>query len=395
MPTRIGIVADDLTGAADTAVAFLDAPMPAAVRFPRPDLEVELASVRVGAVAVDAETRGVQAESAALTARALTDAFKRAGFDILYKKIDSLLRGHVAREVHAAMLAWGPSALALVAPAFPAVGRTTSGGRVMVNGRAQPGLPAIAELLTGAGAVVAIGLDAVRGADLAAHLRSAAANAGVIVCDAETDADLRGIARAGLLASQPIVWVGSGGLARALAREVSVALPADRHPPPRVRGPIVAVVGSLTDISRAQARRLVSEGVTHVRVPPAEVRGMALPRRVDAALDRYEDVLVTIDTISPIDGEGDAQLVADLGAALAASVRRAVGGLVLTGGDTAAGMLRALECTGLDLVAEIEPGVVLSTTSGSRVWPVITKSGSFGEIATLANAVRYLRGMRD
>jgi uncharacterized protein YgbK (DUF1537 family) len=58
-------------------------------------------------------------------------------------------------------------------------------------------------------------------------------------------------------------------------------------------------------------------------------------------------------------------------------------------------MLRALECTGLDLVAEIEPGVVLSTTAGSRSWPVITKSGSFGGAATLANAVRYLRGMRD
>jgi 4-hydroxythreonine-4-phosphate dehydrogenase len=395
MPTRIGIVADDLTGAADTAVAFLDAPMPAVVRFPRSDLERELASIRAGTVAVDAETRAVQAEPAASTVGALTGAFRCAGFDILYKKIDSLLRGHVVPEVRAAMTAWGPSAVALVAPAFPAVGRTTSAGRVVVNGRAQPGIPAIADLFAGSGAVSTIGLDTVRGSDLAAQLRRASTGAGVIVCDAETDADLRAVARAGLVASQPIVWVGSGGLAHALAREVSVAPPADRQPPPRVCGPIVAVVGSLTEISRAQARRLVSEGMTHVRVPPGEVRGMALPRRVDAALDRFEDVLVTIDTTSPVNGEGDAQLVADLGTALAASVRRAVGGLLLTGGDTAAGMLRALECTGLDLVAEIEPGVVLSTTAGSRSWPVITKSGSFGGAATLANAVRYLRGMRD
>ncbi len=395
MRTRIGIVADDLTGAADTAVAFLDAPMPAVVRFLHAGLERELTAIATGAVAVDAETRGLEAEPAAETTRLLTAAFRRAGFDILYKKIDSLLRGHVAREVRAAARAWAPRTVALVAPAFPGVGRTTSGGRVMVNGRAISAMPPIAELFAGTGSVGAIGIDVVRGADLALRLRDAVLGADVIVCDAETDEDLRCIARAGLSAPHPVLWVGSGGLARALAREVRVEPAVGRLPRGRVRGPILAVVGSLTDMARAQARRLVAEGVAHVRVAPAEVTGMALPLRVDAALARSEDVLVTIDAASPIAGEGDARLVNDLGAALAGPVRRAVGGLLLTGGDTAAGVLRALGCPGLDLVGETEPGVVLSTAAGPCGWPVITKSGSFGDAGTLAGAMRYLRGMRD
>jgi uncharacterized protein YgbK (DUF1537 family) len=394
MRTRIAVVADDLTGAADTAVAFLDAPMPASVRFPYPDLEMELASLSVGAVAVDAGTRGVPAESASLTTLALATAFKRAGFGILYKKIDSLLRGHVASEVTAAMRAWGPETVAIVAPAFPAVGRTTLGGRVIADGLPQAGTPTVGDLFGGTARVQTLGLDIVRSSSLVEHLQPAGA-ARVIICDAETDGDLLGIVRAGLCAPQPILWVGSGGLARALAREVSGSLPAGVRQLPRVRGPILAVVGSLTDMAGAQARRLVAEGVTHVRVSPADVTGMALPLRVDAALDRSEDVLVTLDTPSPIQGEGDPQCVAELGAALAPCVVRRVGGLVLTGGDTATGMLRALQCTGLDLVAEIEPGVVLSTTSGGHVRPVVTKSGSFGTPATLANAVRYLRGMRE
>lgn len=392
MGMRIGIVADDLTGAADTAVAFLDAPMPAAVRFVGPRLNEELASVRSGAVAVDAGTRAVQPERAGLGVFAIAGAFKGAGFDLLYKKIDSLLRGHIAREVIAAMTAWAPEAVAIVAPAFPAVGRMTRGGRVIVDGRSQTGAATMADLF--AGRARTIGLDVVRGPDLAAHVCHVSGGERVVICDAETDADLQAIARAGLGATSPIVWAGSAGLAHALAREVRAASPAAPRPSARVRGPILAVIGSLTDMARAQARCLIAEGVTHVQVAPADVTGMSLPLRVDAALDRSEDVVVTFGGSSPREGEGSARLVVDLGAALAAPVLGRVGALVLTGGDTAAGVLRGLGCTGLDLVTEIEPGVVLSTTAGPHAWPVITKSGSFGEAGTLAHAMRHLRGMR-
>src|SRR5438477_193827 len=76
------------------------------------------------------------------------------------------------------------------------------------------------------------------------------------------------------------------------------------------------------------------------------------------------------------DAEGDPGLVARIGHTLAPLAQR-VGGLVLTGGDTARGVLRAWRVTGIDLVEEIEPGVVLSMSAGAHALPVVTKSGSF------------------
>jgi uncharacterized protein YgbK (DUF1537 family) len=151
----------------------------------------------------------------------------------------------------------------------------------------------------------------------------------------------------------------------------------------------------MTAVAHAQAHQLVQEGVTAVRVAPEDVNGMPLRLRLDAALDRSQDVLVVIEPSVAVDGEGNPELVSELGAALAGAIAGRVGALVLTGGDTATGVLRGLGCGGLDLVREIEPGVVLSTAAGPHPWPVVTKSGSFGKPGTLVAAVRYLRGLRE
>ncbi|MFC7554327.1 four-carbon acid sugar kinase family protein [Pseudoroseomonas wenyumeiae] len=95
-------------------------------------------------------------------------------------------------------------------------------------------------------------LAALRGGPeaVAAAMRQAlSARRRALVCDAATTADLETIARArGLLEFEP-VWVGSGGLAAALA---SAELPGQDPPPPRspaARGGLLLVVGSLAEAS--------------------------------------------------------------------------------------------------------------------------------------------------
>jgi uncharacterized protein YgbK (DUF1537 family) len=56
--------------------------------------------------------------------------------------------------------------------------------------------------------------------------------------------------------------------------------------------------------------------------------------------------------------------------------------LVLSGGHTAQAVLDRLGATRLDLVAELEPGVVASRSPGLRQL-VVTKAGAFGDDATL------------
>ena len=124
----MAIIADDLTGAADTgvqlaragyrtAVAFRGAPIP-----PADDLD---------AVALDTNSRALPAGFAAKRVVEAGHAVRHA--QVVYKKLDSTLRGPIAAELSAASGASGRDRV-VVAPAFPATGRTTVDGVQLVRG---------------------------------------------------------------------------------------------------------------------------------------------------------------------------------------------------------------------------------------------------------------------
>ena len=271
-------------------------------------LEVSTAIGDVDVVAFDADTRRLTpGEAAAETARIVRSY--PAG--LVYKKIDSTLRGHVAPEIAAALGAYRgmghPDAIAVVAPAFPAMGRTTQAGRQCVHG---------VPLENG-------------------DLRSLP---DAVVCDAETDDDLRAIVAE--WRGRDVLWVGSAGLMRALTARVE----RPEVPTPRPNGPIVFAVGSLSERSRAQVETLRESGIG-----------------------------------------GDSILVGEpvLLAKEIANRREPIGGLVLTGGDTARAVLRALGISALRVAGEVETGVPILVAEGSNL-PVVTKAGDFGDRETLA-----------
>src|SRR5829696_1376949 len=124
----IAIISDDLTGAADTGVQLVRAGYRTAVVFqnsPLPD-EVDL-----DAVALDADSRSLPAGFAAKRVVEAAHAVRDAR--VVYKKLDSTLRGPLAAEIAAALGATGRGT-AVVAPAFPAAGRATVGGVQLVRG---------------------------------------------------------------------------------------------------------------------------------------------------------------------------------------------------------------------------------------------------------------------
>ena len=88
--------------------------------------------------------------------------------------------------------------------------------------------------------------------------------------------------------------------------------------------------------------------------------------------------------------EDDASLMTRLGEALRPCAGLA-GGLVVTGGDTAIGVLSAWGINGLRLNDELEPGIVLSSPIGLRALSVVTKSGSFGDRGALVRVRRRVR----
>ena len=142
---QLVIVADDLTGAADTGACFADAGLITAIRFEDSTvLNSDVVVVSTESRDLD-EVAATEAVRSALTATAGNQIDARPRW--IYKKIDSALRGHPRDELFAAMEATGVRR-ALVAPAFPAERRTTVGGRQHIDG-----VPVESSRIGGAGAV--------------------------------------------------------------------------------------------------------------------------------------------------------------------------------------------------------------------------------------------------
>ena len=375
----IAIVADDLTGAADTGAAFAGAGLSTLVTWATEDL---VRAVRQAeAIAIDAGTRALEAAAAAASTAAIVGAVRAAGVEAIYKKSDSLLRGHVGAEAAAVLASWRDRAVAVAAFAFPDAGRTTLHGRQRA-GELAGGVP-ISPLFEDAGLkTCAIDLEVVRGEGFEDRLSEAAERCGAIVCDAVSNTDLARIASAGGTLKVPVVWVGTGGLARAVAASMrgseTRARAGERVPR---RGPMLIVSGSASRVAREQVARAIASGAAPVEVPAAILRhGATAEARSGAAadirqlLDSGRDVVV-FPTMP--EREIDPAVARALGELVSPLAER-VGGAALTGGDTATAVLRAWGTTGLRIVDEIEPGVPISISEGATRMPVVTKAGAFG-----------------
>ena len=282
-------------------------------------------------LSIDLGTRGLAEEPAgAHVLRALSSRRARQA-RLLYKKIDSTLRGNVAAELAAARDALGRKRPIIVAPAFPAQGRTVRGGRVLVDGKP------------------------LRGGDLKRKLRGL----DVTICDAATEAELRRIARNGLELEPRPLFVGSAGLARALAAELPRRKP---RPSRKPRGEIAVVVGSASPMSQRQADRLA--------------RGA---KRESVALYRLEWSRTTADAPALVKAFGRI-----------AAKHENCGAYVLTGGDTARAVLEARGVRGIRLLGEVEPGVPFGISIPGDVL-VCTKAGGFGRPDTLVHCVARMK----
>jgi uncharacterized protein YgbK (DUF1537 family) len=400
------ILADDLSGAADCAIGAAKAGLKSVVLFePGSAVEAEV-------VAVDADTRHRPAAEAGAINRALWQA-QATPQGLFYKKIDSTLRGNFAPE----MAALTEAGVAIVAPAFPGAGRSTRLGKVWVKGVPLEETEIWAnERMQGDADIVAIlrrhGLQAVNvplatvRADLRSELSRLLADPTLqaVVCDAEDDADLARIAAASV--GLRVYWVGSAGLAAHLPQAAGLSGRSGRSghsqaPALQVAGAIVAVVGSLSAVSRQQAEQLEAQSNMVVLVPPPEVlragpadaRWQILQGAIAAAIDSGKDLMIRTGLEAHNDLSQGHVLCASLQQLLAPSAEK-IGALIATGGETARALLPAFGASALQLVSEIEPGVPLSIAIGRRALPVVTKAGAFGSPEALLRCYSALAKAR-
>ena len=406
--TPVLVIADDFTGANDAGSGLAQAGARVHVLFgtkaPLPD---DAADVLV----ISTDSRAVSASQAAESVAQVVQHFAaqlQQGW--LFKKIDSTLRGNVGAETAAALHASGKR-LALVAPAVPRLGRTTREGKVWVNQRlltdtefaSDPKTPILSPRVLDQMQIdgTEIDLPTLRSDRLDAVL---AAAHGVVVVDAENEADLaRLITAAARLAEKPLL-VGAAGLSDALGAALSV----------RPSRPVLAVVGSMSSSAQQQIATLLKQRA--VEIVDVDIRQLfqqpAWPDRdrwiqqAETALRagrhtvirtcQHESQRHDIGHLSQQHsvtrqqlGEAISQLLGEITHSLCRT--QLPHALYLSGGDVAIAVAQALGASGFKiqgLVAGCVPhGVLLNS---EFTLPVMTKAGGFGDENTLVAAIGFI-----
>ena len=395
------VLADDFTGALDTGLQF-------ARHGLWTEFDLGAGSPDAGALVLSSDSRALPHADAASAAAAIA---RRAAAiaDRFYKKLDSTLRGNLGPELAAIMRVTGVP-IAVLAPAYPAQGRTTVGGIQYIDGvrvteteiAADPQSPVhdddIVRILAASSDLMPslLPLGTVRTSLVAteSRMRALATVADVIVADAETDADLNRIAEAARRCGLDRLTAGSAGLAEHLVRGAGVTPFPLPHP---ASSRVAIIAGSFSDVTAAQVAVAASAFDTAAFAPTTD--DYSHPEiAVTAAVAhlRREPIWIAYP------GAGRRNLsprlvlqLADWIGALAAGLIAAFPdiGLVLTGGETASLAVRGLDAGGIRIVAEVRPGIPGGLLVGGAAAgrPIVTKAGAFGDRSALLEAARWLR----
>ena len=404
----VAAIADDLTGAADSGIQFARAGYGTAVAFYGASIPP---SEGLEAVVVDTDSRLLSPQEA----RERVSEAGRASADarIVYKKIDSTLRGPLAAELGAALEATGRSR-GIIAPAFPSTGRSTQGGVQLLHGEPvhetgladDPHTPVkqghVPSLLAEAGfeGVFSVSTEDLESPDAIRQVLDNAESEWV-VADAEEDRHLEALVRA-VPDPTGVLWVGSAGLAQALGNVHPGPKEGDASGVrPRAASRVLVVVGSTNEVVREQLRVFAEEpGVACVPLDSSAVASGNPDEVIEAALKNAREALeevrntVLYTTVEgKLDGDGARRLMSAVAEVVAGlSEENLFDALVLTGGDTAVHVSRALGAEGILLEEEVEAGVPFGTLIGPKPYPVVTKAGGFGDPDTLLKALRTLTG---
>lgn len=388
------VVADDFTGANDAGVSLALRGKKVCVAFHTPF------SKSADALVINTDSRALRASEAA-------EKIAQLGADIagarwLIKKIDSTLRGNVGAET-AALQALSGKRQIIIAPAYPAAGRTTQHGKCLVNGipvnetefASDPKTPVpaadIAELFTG---------HVARTATVNTLQNALAQGTELLIVDAASDDDLDAIIAAALTCAETPLLVGSAGLCDALAR----------HLAPVRRKQLLAVVGSMSEIAQSQiALAAEAPGVSSVFIDVNDVltgvtagyltqitqafkagNHCIVHTCPDQAARHQVGLLCQKHQVTRAQlGERICSFLGEL--TRQALEARAPDALYVSGGDVAMAVASTLGAQGFEITGRVAQCVPYGKFLGCA-WlrPVMTKAGGFGKKETLLEVLHFI-----
>ncbi|GAA0485434.1 four-carbon acid sugar kinase family protein [Salinibacillus aidingensis] len=425
---KVGVIADDLTGANGTGVRLSTQGFSSATMmfYNEPTF-----NGKYDAICVDTDSRYAARETSTMRVKTVTNHFKNWGADIVCKRIDSTIRGtNIGSELETLLTELGEDSVAVVVSSFPDTGRITSGGYLLIDGipvqETDVAKDPVAPLLKSyvpdilqkdnPYPVTHIGLETVLEGKYAleAALRKQIKEGNrVIVVDAVTEDEIERIAQTmARIKEYQLVPVDPGPLTAEYARAYSQNYEASQK--------ILVTVGSVTSISKKQLHYLtdgmnadpVYANVEKLATTSDESWDEEVNRVTNLALQKIEkqDLLV-ITTNAPDSKKIDlkakakeagvskdflAKRIADgLGKITRMVMEKTtheIGGVFSSGGDITASICSLSRADGIKLEDEVLPLVAYGTLIGGHFdgLPIITKGGMIGNKKAMYTCIKFL-----
>ncbi|GLH81881.1 hypothetical protein SSBR45G_67900 [Bradyrhizobium sp. SSBR45G] len=417
---RVGWYGDDLTGATDTLATWAERGH-RALLFLRPPNSAQLAAAGpLDAVGIAGATRSMPPDAAATELDAAGRAFAALRVDVLHYKCCSTFDS--APDVGSIGAAVAVLRKHVTNPLVPIIGGQPNLGRYCLYGHLFAAAGAGGDVhridrhptmsrhpVTPMGEsdlrrhLAAQGLKRVALIDYRAYAEgdadtrldaNLAAAPHAVLFDVAQESDLAVIGRllTDRLAAGPMLAVGPSSVARALAaiwdEPANSAPPAS---PPRAGGPVLALVGSLSPVTRAQVA--AASGYRILAIDPAKLLadGGELRRLCQAAVAGLAQGHVMLVT-DAAQGAEMARVARATGALLSAVLAEAdVSRIVVAGGDTSSHAIAALDAWGLSYRAPMVPGAPLCRLHSDDPHldgrDIILKGGQMGPVSFFADVI--------
>ena len=423
----VGIIADDLTGANDTALQFHNQGAKTKILLDKsyvPDKK-DLTEVW----AISSESRNCdEIEALCRVEKAVETFVNNFSFEYYYKKIDSTIRGHIAVETLAVLDILGYDA-AIIIPAFPQEGRITVGGYHLLKGVpigrteiamdphspiSESYIPALLKsqlkeeqqnlvgtldlktVMNGAGPILIKINELIKDGKK------------LIIADSTSITDIEQIALAINKSDKKLLPTGTAAGAQVFGKLWLADIESEREPLKLPKLPKLIISGTATQITAEQIQKLEqSDDYDNVNFIPLEFRDILcgiddeLVSRIITNLKAGVTVCVhTSHLITNFDGFSDDSLTAELTkekfasmitdylADLTKQVLAEIDVMLITlGGETSYKCCSKIGSKMLRLVDEVAPAISICSDSNNQ-W-IVTKSGNLGKSKTLIDILDY------
>lgn len=425
---RFYIIADDLTGANDAGVQLSKIGISSTVFL---DLQESSIQSTEDVAIIDTDSRALSEKAAYDRVYKASSIFQQQGFEHVYKKIDSTLRGNTAAELAAVVSVHRPD-IVVIAPAYPKMNRQTVNGYQYVNGLLvsetefgkDPKTPVNDSFIPNLFETVVddpICLIDHSLLNSKENLRekimdNMGSGTTWFICDAKTNEDLVLIAETFAKTNKTIVWAGSAGLIEYLpyALQLKRTRMTQQENPEITRS--LTVSASLSKVTKSQLEMVRKMSDTYfIEVDPIEL--IKKTCSVQYIIDELEKQTDKKHFVLFVDGSAKNRNATKKfeeecsfsGTQISEAISKELGkialeivhsftdinGLLLTGGDTAKAVCNQLNMNQMQLFSEVEVGLPLgklkNETNPRSFWTV-TKAGGFGNEHSLMNVLKYMSG---